>query len=208
MVTNRANDTDHSRRIRPAKMSSRAISVLRANLLQLCLFAKLAKDFVGADVVFLDPIVIIINCHELYEANVVRSVKSQARQIQNFIVIDSPHCHHVNFYGVETDVSGCLNTTPDPVKLVSVRDPEKFLMLECVQANVDSADAGIVQILGKFFQEDGISCEAEASQTGQLGQPPTEIGDPFAHQWFSAGESHFGNAHVECHLDKAKELLI
>ena len=59
--------------------------MLRANLLQLGLFAKLAKDFVGADVVFLDPIVIIINCHELYEANVVRSVKSQARQIQNFI---------------------------------------------------------------------------------------------------------------------------
>ena len=153
-------NADHAWRIRPAEMASRTIGILGDNGLQWFHFSELRQDLIGAEVMLSGALVIIVNGHELYEANVIGVVEAQSRQIQNFVIIDPPHDHHIYFYWTESDSLGSLDSAPDPVELITTGDSKKFLTLESVKTYIDAPNAGCVKILAEFFQQYSVSGEA------------------------------------------------
>jgi len=208
VVADRADNADDTFRIGPAKMAGRAVGVLGDHLFQWGHSKELGKNLIGTNVVLQDPLAIVINAHELYKANVIRSLKGQFRQVQNLVVIDSPHHHHIDLYRIQSGVLGCPDTSPHPVELITAGDAQKFLRLESVETDINAANTGTIKIMGKFPKQDSVGGEAEALQAGECCQTPTEVSDPLPYQWLSPRESNLGYAHVQRYLNKAEELLI
>jgi len=152
VVTDWTYYADHACRIRPAVMASRTVGVLGDHLLQRAHLAQFCQDLIGANVMLKGPWAIVVNGHELYEANVIRAMEAQSREIQNLVIIDPPHYHHIYFYWIEPDSLGSLDAAPDPSELITTGDAKKFLTLESVETNIDAADAGSVKVLAEFFQ--------------------------------------------------------
>jgi hypothetical protein len=110
-------------------MARRTVGVSGSNLLQWGQIAEIGKNLIGANVVLLKPVAIVVKSHELYKANMIRSLEGQFRQIQNFVVVYSSHHHHINLYRIEANVFGRLNTAPDPMELIPAGDVQKLLRL-------------------------------------------------------------------------------
>lgn len=189
-------------------MARRAVGVPGSNLLQWSQGAEIGKNLIGANVVLVKPIAIVVKVHELYEANTIRPIEGQFRQIQNFVVIDSPHHHHIDFDWIEAGVLSCLDAAPDPLELITAGDAQKFLRLECVETDIDAANTGIVHVLGKLFQHDSVGGEAEALQSGECCQAAAEVSDSFPYQWLTACESNLGYSHIHCYLNEVEEFFI
>ena len=49
------------------------------------------------------PLAIVVNRHELYEANVIGVMEAQSGEIQNLVIIDPPHHHDIYLYRIEPD---------------------------------------------------------------------------------------------------------
>lgn len=79
MVTDWTYYADLAWCIRPAVMASRTVGVLGDHLLQRALLAQLCQDLIGAKVMLEGPLAIVVNGHELYEANVIRAIEAQSR---------------------------------------------------------------------------------------------------------------------------------
>ena len=152
VVTDWTYDTDHACPIPPAEMTSRTVGVPGSHLFQRAHLAQFCQDFIGADIMLEGPLAVVVEAHELYKANVIRAVKAQLREIQNLVIIDSPHYHYIDFYWTKPNTLGSLNGAPDPIELITAGNAEKFLTLESVQTNINPADAGGVKVLAEFFQ--------------------------------------------------------
>jgi hypothetical protein len=153
-------DADHACRLRPAEMASRSIGVLGGHWLQRSHLTELCQDLIGAKVVLARPMVIVVDGHELYKANVIRMTEAQSSQIQNLVVIDPPHYHYIYFYWIEPDSLGSLDAPPHPIELITTGDAMKFFTLESVETNIDAADTGSVKVLAEFFQQYTVGGEA------------------------------------------------
>ena len=208
MVTDRANNTDDAFGIGPAKMARRAVGVSGSNLLQWGQVVEISKNLIGANEVLVKPAAIVVKSHELYKTNVIRSLKGQFGQIQDFVVIDSPHHHHIDLYRIETNVFGRLDPAPDPMKLIPAGDAQKLFRLKGVKTDIDAANTSIVDVLGKLFQHDSVGGEAEALQAGECCHASTEVRHPFSYQWLAPRESNLGYSHVHCYLYEVEEFFI
>jgi hypothetical protein len=142
-------------------MTSRAVGVLGDHLLQRAHLAEFCQNLIGAEVVLEGPLAIFVKAHELYKTNVIGAVEAQSGEIQNLVIIDSPHYHYIDFYWIEPDSLGSLDAPPYSIELITTGDAMKFLTLESVETNIDAADAGSVKVLGEFFQKYSVSGEAK-----------------------------------------------
>ncbi len=75
------------------------------------------------------PLAIIVNGHELYEANVIGMMEAQSSEIQNLVIVYPPHHHDVYLYWIEPDSLGSLDSAPDPVELITTGNAKKFFFL-------------------------------------------------------------------------------
>jgi hypothetical protein len=152
VVTDWTYDTDHACPIPPAEMTSRTVGVRGSHLFQRAHPAQFCQDLISAEVMPVGPLAVVVEAHELDKTNVIRAVKAQLREIQNLVIIDSPHYHYIDFYWIEPNTLGSLNAAPDPIELITTGNAKKFLTLEGVQTNIDAADTGSVKVLSEFFQ--------------------------------------------------------
>ena len=135
-------------------------------------------------------------------------MQGEAGEIEDLVVVDVAHDHHVHLHRGKAEGEHGLDTPPDRGEAVHPGDLGHPLGPERVEADIDLAHPGGAQRPGRLGQEHAVGGQADIVQALDPGQLTDEVEHPAAHQRFAAGEAHLGDAHGHRHPHHPQQFLI
>jgi hypothetical protein len=132
----------------------------------------------------------------------------KSAEIENFVVVDAPHGHDIDFDGGKADFMGPLDPGPHLLESVVAGNLGKFFRDQRIQADVDAANAGIVNMRCALDASRTPLVVRETSSSSRCGSTGAAIDGPFSDQGLAAGDADFANAEPNADADQPQNFFV
>ena len=165
-------------------------------------------DFIGADEGIGIPPCGFADGHEFNEPDLQGEPLRHPGKIEDLIVVDVPHGHHIEFHRRKTERQHGFNPPPHLSKAIHPGDRLHSLRAQGIEADVDLGHSGGEQLGPKLLQEHAIGGDADIVQPFDLGERPDKLHDIAPHQRLAAGEPDLGDSHGHSHPHHLQQFFI
>jgi hypothetical protein len=104
--------------------------------------------------------------HHLDEANIPGPFAGQGRHIDDIVVVESTHHHHVEFDGQQSGGFGGGNARPDIAEFGAAGHIFEAFSIERVDADIDAVESGGFEVGGNRREFDGIGGHGDMLDAG------------------------------------------
>ena len=152
-------------------------------------------DLAGADDAGEVPVVAVADVHEFDEADDVGGAFELAGEVDEGVVVDAALDDAVHLEGIEAGGGGGVDSLKDGIRgvVAAVHFPED-LVVETVDADGETVEAGVLEIAGVAGEEVAVGGESQIFETFDFDQFTDDVGDVAAEEGFTSGEANLLDA--------------
>jgi len=146
--------------------------------------------------------------HEFDEPYLKGMVPGQQGELQQFIIVGALEHHAVDLQGAESQGRRGLDARQHLRQVVPPGEAPIALPAQGVQAQVEVAQPGGIQLRGQLRKQHPIGGQANLFEPRDLAQVPDELHHSPAHQGFAPGDSNLADAHSGGHSGQVEQFLV